>query len=122
MKFFGDHHSANLADCRKLCVNCHNGKQTFIFALVFCVQKYMYDGPKYNIRGLDPCQSSRSLNELWQIAPLSVSQSELQQNPLDLRTLILHLWMCYSMDRSFNGRFSTEKCVCAPLLRPIQGL
>jgi hypothetical protein len=44
--FLGTHCCANLADCRKLCTNSHNGKQSSIFTVVFW-QKYLYDGPKY---------------------------------------------------------------------------
>jgi hypothetical protein len=79
--------------------------------LRFFWQKYKYDGPKYmlGIRipvRLDPDlfkqiriierTMSRSRNEL------SASQSELWQNPPDLRTLILHIWIHYSTDRSFK--------------------
>jgi hypothetical protein len=44
--FFGDHRSANLADHRKLCANCHNGTLTLSYTVVL-LQKYVYDGPKY---------------------------------------------------------------------------
>jgi hypothetical protein len=93
-----------LADCGKLCENCHSWKQTTIFTFFVVAEIHIW-WVQILIRDPDPCQvESRFLNRSeslpWKkygssFYELSVLQSELWQNPLNLRTLIWHLWMRY---------------------------
>jgi hypothetical protein len=85
-----------LADRGKFCPNCHNGKHVF-FCRNTCIMG-PYHGIQIPVRfvsgsfcsDLDPCSSQ------------SIRLRVLAKNPPDLRTLILHLWMCYSIDRSLK--------------------
>jgi hypothetical protein len=44
-RIFGDIRGRVLADHGKRCPNCHTGKQPSVFAMIYCINIDMYDGP-----------------------------------------------------------------------------
>jgi hypothetical protein len=120
IEFFRDHASGDLAERRKLCMNCHNEKKTLFFAEIHV----QYNVPKYMLGIWIPVRSDQDLFKhvlilertmavramnLWSCHPSCC------KNLPNLRTLIFHLWMRYSLGRSFKtADFQTEKCVPEP--------